>query len=91
MKEKTLVFIIGLLVGAIITSLGFLIYEKTNKNSNYMPNQDRMQMMERPEGEKPNGERPPDMPPDMPPNMPREMQNDENRPEPPSNNNFSTN
>ena len=32
MKDKILVFIIGLLVGAIITATGFLIYEKTNKN-----------------------------------------------------------
>ena len=40
MKDKILVFIIGLLVGAIITATGFLIYEKTNKNSNtnQMPN-----------------------------------------------------
>ena len=72
MKDKILVFIIGLLVGAIIATCGFLIYERVNKNNNdnQMPNFEKMQMRERPDGEEPptkpegmqqNGEEPPQM------------------------------
>lgn len=57
MKNKILTFIIGVLVGAIITTIGFLIYEKVNNNSHSMPNGERPQMMERE-----NGETPPEMP-----------------------------
>ena len=78
MKDKLLVFIIGLLVGAIITTSGFLVYEKMNKNKNPMPTNDGTQMMERP-----NGETPPEKPEGEP--------NDGNRPEPPSKNKGSTN
>ena len=78
MKDKILIFIIGLLVGAVITASGFLIYEKTNKNTNQMPRGERMQMMERPDGE-------------TPPEKPSGMENDSNRPEIPSENNFSSN
>ena len=60
MKDKILVFTIVLLVGAIITASGFFIYQKVNKNSNQMPSEGQMQMMERPDGqtppEKPSGE-----------------------------------
>ena len=77
MKDKILVFIIGLLVGAIITALGFLIYEKINKNTNKMLNGERMQMMERPDGETPL-------------EKPNEMGNYDSRPEPPSKNDSST-
>lgn len=57
MKNKILTFIIGVLVGAIITTAGFLIYEKVNNNSNSMPSGERPQMME---GE--NGKTPPEKP-----------------------------
>ena len=77
MKVKILVFIIGLLVGAVITASGFLIYEKTN-NTNQMLSGERMQMMERPDGE-------------TPPEKPSGTENDSNRPEPPSKNNSSSN
>ena len=77
MKDKILVFIIGLLEGAIITASGFLIYEKTN-DTNQMPSGERMQMMERPDGE-------------TPPEKPSGTENDSNRPEPPSKNNSSSN
>ena len=75
MKDKILVFIIGLLVGAIITEAGFLIYERTN-NNNQAFNENGMRMMQRPEG---------GTPPEMPNNS------DGNRPELPQNNNFTTN
>lgn len=37
MKEKILTFIIGLLVGAIITTAGFLIYNKVVTNNSNQP------------------------------------------------------
>ena len=53
MKNKILPFIIGILVGAIIATVGFLIYEKTNTN-NMMPNKERTrEMMNRGDGETP--------------------------------------
>lgn len=57
MKDKILVFIIGLLVGAVITASGFLIYQNVNKNTKQMPSGEQMQMME-----KPDGQEPPEMP-----------------------------
>lgn len=66
MKDKILTFIIGLLVGAIITTLVFYIYLKVN-NSNMpmpeMPNEDRQmqQQMMRPE----DGGTPPEIPSDF--------------------------
>lgn len=72
MKDKILIFVIGFLVGAIIATTGFLIYEKVNKNNNnQMPNFEQRQMRERsngeeppekPEGMIPNGEEPTEMP-----------------------------
>ena len=61
MKDKILVFVIGVLVGAIVTASGFLVYEKNNKNTvqtqnqnqNQPKNQGQMQMMDRPNGERP--------------------------------------
>ena len=76
MKDKILVFIIGLLVGAVITASGFLIYEKNNQNTTQIQNQEKMQMMERPDGE-------------TPPEKPDGANNNENRPEPPARNNTS--
>ncbi len=53
MKNRILTFIIGILVGAILTTIGFLIYSKTmNKNINpneKMPFENNGQM-QRPEG-----------------------------------------
>lgn len=44
MKNRVLTFIIGILVGAILSTLGFLIYIKSI-NNNVNPNQfDNMQM-----------------------------------------------
>ena len=76
MKDKILTFIIGVLVGAIITTLGFLIYNKVVVKNNF--NQPEMmqmngnEQMQQPAGdmmgeppEKPsgdNGEEPPTMP-----------------------------
>ena len=71
MKDKILVFIIGLLVGAVITASGFLIYQNANKDINQMQNGEQMQMMEKPDGE--------------PPEKSSESENDSNRPKPPSN------
>lgn len=68
MKDKILIFIIGILLGAIITTAGFLIYNKTiAKNSNQeettqMNQNSNGQMGEPPSGdmqeppEKPNGD-----------------------------------
>ena len=70
MKDKILIFVIGLLVGAIITASIFLIFEKANRNNNQMPGRDGMQMMERPDGENP-------------PKRPEDLENGETRPEPP--------
>ncbi len=60
MKNKILPFVIGVLIGAIIATAGFLIYEKTNTN-NKIPNRERTgEMMNRGDGEippdRPNGE-----------------------------------
>ena len=51
MKNKILPFVIGILVGAIITTAGFLIYEKINAN-NRIPNKERAgEMINRGDGE----------------------------------------
>ena len=53
MKNKILPLIIGILIGAIITAAGFLIYEKTNAD-NRMHNRERAgEMMNRVDGENP--------------------------------------
>ena len=61
MKNKILTFVIGVLVGAIIASAGFLIYNKNHKSS-FKPNGAPPQMMQRDGNnlgtppEKPSGE-----------------------------------
>ena len=53
MKNKILIFIIGVLIGAIITTTGFLIYEKTNEN-NRIPDRERpVEMMNHKDGKNP--------------------------------------
>ena len=44
MKNKILIFIIGLLVGAIIATAGFLIYNKVVKNNLMTEPEEMMQM-----------------------------------------------
>ena len=68
MKNRILTFIIGVLVGAIITTAGFLIYSKSiNKNQMNIPFENNGQM-QRPGGnmgeppEKPQGDFQPTMP-----------------------------
>lgn len=64
MKGKVLNFIIGVLVGAIIATIGFVIYEKNNKHKGPqgMNGGTRPQMMQQqntgnpPSGEAPTGE-----------------------------------
>lgn len=63
MRNRILTFIIGILVGAIITTAGFLIYSKSiNKNQNEKMTFDNKGQMERPGGnmgeppEKPQGD-----------------------------------
>ena len=51
MKNRILTFIIGILLGSIITTTGFLIYSKTT-NKNVNPNE-RMHMNQ--DGQMPNG------------------------------------
>ena len=70
MKNKILTFIIGVLVGAIIATAGFLIYNKTIGNNSNQPEMMQMngngQMEEPPEmpnGD--NGEEPPAKPDDL--------------------------
>ena len=54
MKNRILTFIIGILVGAILATAGFLIYSKTiNKNIN--PNE-RMPFENKGQMQRPNGE-----------------------------------
>ena len=64
MKEKILVFIIGLLIGAILSAGGFLAYEYANKNNNtntFERNDGMQQMM----GGQFDGQTPPDKPEGM--------------------------
>lgn len=69
MKNKILTFLIGVLVGAIIATAGFLVYQKINTNDT--PGEMRQSMegeggdapQDMPEGEQGgNGETPPDKP-----------------------------
>lgn len=47
MKEKALTFIIGFLVGAIVATGGFFIYDKVrNNNTENIPNNNPQQMMQ---------------------------------------------
>lgn len=76
MKNKILTFIIGVLVGAIIATAGFLIYNKTIRNNSNQPEMMQMngngQMNENGQMEQPpempsgdNGEEPPAKPDDL--------------------------
>ena len=87
MKEKIITLIIGILIGAIITASGFLIYQNANKNTNQTTSGGQMQMMERPDG---NNALPEMSNEETPPEKPSSSENDTNRPEPPSKNNSST-
>lgn len=63
MKDKILTLIIGILIGAILASGGFLIYNKVNSNSNSDNNRPQMsnngELPQIPsDGEKPEGEPP---------------------------------
>lgn len=63
MKEKILTFIIGTLVGAIIATTGFLIYNKIGVNNSNQPEMMKMDengQMGGPQGE--NMEEPPEKP-----------------------------
>lgn len=63
MKGKILPFIIGLLVGAIIATGGFLIYQKNNKHQGPgRMNGQRPQMMQRQDGNSTDGDTPPALP-----------------------------
>ena len=80
MKEKIIIFIIGLLAGAVLATGGFLIYTKTNANNISNTNKTH----ERSNKGKPemNGEQPPEMPDgersDMNGEEPPEKPTDEN-------------
>ena len=76
MKEKVLMLIIGILIGAIITAGGFLIYLKTNETNNQTIPNGPMDMRnftpgERPEMDFENGDFP------EPPELPDEENGDE--------------
>lgn len=66
MKNKIITFIIGMLVGAIIATGGFFIYQKMNHPKGMLNGDRQERMMERGDGEtppeKPDGEQgePPD-------------------------------
>lgn len=51
MKEKIKYIILGMLIGAIITTSGFLIYQKVNRGNHQIPNNRQMEMMEGPDGQ----------------------------------------
>ena len=53
MKDKIMYFIIGILIGSIMTTTGFLIYNKTLKN---LKEQQTMQMDENNQMQAPSGE-----------------------------------
>ena len=81
-KEKILLFIIGVLVGAVISTAAFFVYTKTLGTSS---NNSSMQMRggtppERPSGQDDQGGTPPEMPngENNQGGTPPEMSNDEN-------------
>ena len=78
MKEKILMFIIGFLVGAIITAGGFLIFSRTNNNNIQTNGQMEKNMSQMMQKERDNQDTPPEMP---------QSDNQETRPELPSENN----
>lgn len=67
MKNKILIFIIGLLVGAILATGGFLIYEQSKSSENSELNVNNFEgRPQRPDGDNFNGGTPPDMSGSMP-------------------------
>lgn len=61
MKNKILILIIGILIGAVLTSIGFYIYQKNNTNTNGGPDfSQNGEMPQMPNGG--NGQTPPDKP-----------------------------
>ena len=61
MKNKILILIIGILIGAVLTSIGFYIYQKNNTNANGGPDfSQNGEMPQMPNGG--NGQTPPDKP-----------------------------
>ena len=81
-KEKIILFIIGVLVGAVISTAAFFVYTKTLGTSS---NNSSMQMPggtppERPSGQDDQGDTPPEMPngENNQGGTPPEMPNDEN-------------
>lgn len=85
MKNKVLTFIIGVLVGAIITTVGFLIYNKAVKNNSEQP--EMMQMNENGQMVQPsNGDmgEPPEMPNSNNGEEPPEKPSNDNGEEPPA-------
>ena len=74
MKDKILILVIGILIGAVLTSAGFFIYEKNNSSATQ--NETQNQMMERPDRAMPNGEMPDGK---TPPEKPEGDLNDENK------------
>lgn len=51
MKEKILTLVIGILIGAILATGGFLIYNKTNSKNNVNHRGERPQMMQNGNGD----------------------------------------
>lgn len=79
MKSKIITLIIGILIGAILASAGFMIYNKVNENNRKEIRNGQMQD----NGERPNG-RPTDMEDGdfTPPEKPTEETTDENAQQP---------
>ena len=61
MKDKIVTLVIGILIGAIITAGGFLIFGNNNSNNGMQGGPDSSQMGEKPSGEMGDGQgTPPD-------------------------------
>ena len=76
MKGKILPFIIGLLVGAIIATGGFLIYQNNNKHQGPEGmNGERPKMIQRQDGNSTDGNTPPELPNGEKPNGETQTQN----------------
>lgn len=78
MKNKILILIIGILIGAVVTSTIFYIYQKNNTNTNGGPDfSQNGEMSQMPNGG--NGQTPPDKPSgdnsETPPEKPSGEQN----------------
>lgn len=83
MKNKILTFIIGLLVGAIIATAGFLIYSKTVANNSNQPEMMQMNGNGQMGGQQPGSmEEPPEKPDgdngEQPPAKPEDSNNNTN-------------